>query len=112
MPACAGQSQRDPAGEGPFQNDLANSLQNRANAKRHGGDLAGAIADYDAGIGLRQAIRAAQGEAWPIPLQNDLAGSLQNRGLAKAAGGDLAGAIADYDAAAAILKSLRAPGVA
>ena len=83
----------------PLQNDLAKSLQSRGIAKADGGDLAGAIADYDAAIGLREAIRAALGEARPVPFQNDFAGSLQNRGNAKANGGDLAGAIADYDAA-------------
>ena len=62
------------------------------------GDLAGAIADYNAGIDLRQAIRTAMGNAWPIPWQNELAGSLQNRGIAKAQSGDLAGALADFNA--------------
>jgi hypothetical protein len=68
---------------------------------------------YDAAIALRQAIRAALGEAWPVPLQNDLAAVLQNRGAAKVDGGDLAGAIADYDAAIALRQAIRtALGVA
>lgn len=62
-----------------------------------GGDLGGAISDYDAAIAFRQAIACALGAAWPVPLQNDLARSLQIRGLAKASGGDPASAIADYD---------------
>jgi hypothetical protein len=42
----------------PLQNDLArSSLQNRGAAKVDGGDLAGAISDFDAAIALRQAIR-------------------------------------------------------
>jgi hypothetical protein len=66
-----------------MQNNLAAVLQNRGNAKADGGDLVDAVADFDAGIALMQAIRAALGEAWPVPLRNDLAGSLQNRGAAK-----------------------------
>jgi tetratricopeptide (TPR) repeat protein len=90
------------------RNDLATVLQNRGAAKAGGGDVAGAIADYDAAIALMQAIRAALGETWPVPLQNDLATVLQNRGAAKVDGGDLAGAIADYDAAIALRQAIRA----
>ncbi|MEY9704297.1 tetratricopeptide (TPR) repeat protein [Bradyrhizobium diazoefficiens] len=71
-----------------------------------GGDLAGAIADYDAAITLRQATRAALGEAWPIPWQHDLAAVLQNRGLAKWVSRDLTSAIADYDAAIALMLAI------
>jgi hypothetical protein len=52
-----------------LQNDLAAVLQNRGTAKGGGGDLAGAVADYDAAIGLREAIRAALGEAWPVQVE-------------------------------------------
>jgi len=88
--------------------NLASSLQNRGTAKAHAGDLGGAIADYDAALGLMQAIRGELGEAWPIPMQNELAGLLQNRGTAKAHAGDLGGAIADFDSAIALREAIRA----
>jgi tetratricopeptide (TPR) repeat protein len=89
------------------RNFLAGSLQNRGLAKADGGDLAGAVADYDAAIAIREGIRAAQGPDWSVPLRNDLAAALQNRGNAKAKGGDLTGAVADYDAAIAIMEGIR-----
>jgi tetratricopeptide (TPR) repeat protein len=90
-----------------LQNDLAGALQNRGIAKVDGGDLAGAIADFDAAIGLMEAIRDAPGAVRPVRLRNDLAGALQNRGTAKRRGGDLAGAIADYDAAIGLREAIR-----
>jgi hypothetical protein len=45
------------------RNDLASSLQNRGNAKAGGGDLAGAIADYDAAISMMEDIRRRVGQA-------------------------------------------------
>src|SRR5262249_33523250 len=72
------------------RSDLAGVLVSRGIAKADGGDLAGAIADYDAAIGLLEAIRDALGAAWPVPLQNDLAASLGNRGTAKCHSADLA----------------------
>jgi tetratricopeptide (TPR) repeat protein len=89
------------------RNDLAGWLQNRGLVKADGGDLAGAIADYDAAIGLREAIRDLLGEAWLVPLRDDLVSSLQNRGNARQNRGDLAGAIADYDAAIRLMKAIR-----
>jgi tetratricopeptide (TPR) repeat protein len=89
-----------------LQHELAGSLQNRGAAKDNSGDFAGAIADYDAAIGLMQAIRAALGERWPPPMQNDLAGSLYNRALAKRSLHDEAGAHVDVDAAVAVQESL------
>jgi hypothetical protein len=44
-------------------NEVAAVLQDRGNAKQNGGDLAGAIADYDAAIELREAIR----RDWALP---------------------------------------------
>ncbi|MFK4623509.1 tetratricopeptide (TPR) repeat protein [Bradyrhizobium diazoefficiens] len=86
---------------------LAGCLSDRGNARASGGDLAGAINDYNAAIALMQAIRAAQGEAWPVPSQNYLAAALQNRGIAKRGGGDLGGAVADYDAAIVLRQAIR-----
>jgi tetratricopeptide (TPR) repeat protein len=101
-------------GEGPTSpdecKDLARSLRNRGNVKAYGDDPAGAIADYDAAIGLMEAIRDELGEAWPVPMRSDLARSLQNRGIAKQSGGDLAGAIADYDAAIGLMEAIRDMG--
>jgi hypothetical protein len=45
------------------RNELAGSLQNRGNAKAGGGDLAGAIADYDAAISLMEDVRRRVGQA-------------------------------------------------
>jgi tetratricopeptide (TPR) repeat protein len=89
------------------RNRLAASLQDRGLAKAAGGDLAGAVADYDAAVSLREAIRDLQGEAWSVPLRNNLAQVLQNRGLAKARGGDLASAIADYEIAIRLMEGIR-----
>ena len=96
----------------PLRNNLAGSYQNRGNARLQGGDLAGAVADYDAAIAIMEALRdlgrARGGEdAWALPLRNDLAMVFQNRGNARLQGGDLAGAVADYDAAIAIREGIR-----
>ena len=93
------------------RNDLAGSLHGQGGAKASDGDLAGAIADYDAAIGIREAIRAEFGEAWPVTMQFELASVLHSRGLARAACGDLAAAIADYDAAIKI-RDWKAHGIA
>ncbi len=94
-----------------LRNDLAAVLQNRGNAHADNGDLAAAIADYDAAVaigeGIRDALRADGEAAWSLPLRNDLARVLQNRGLAHWNNGDLAAAIADYDAAVAIGEGIR-----
>ena len=100
------------AWSGPLRNDLARVLQNRGNAHKDKGDLAAAIADFDAAVRIREDLRdaliASGGQAaWSGPLRNDLAGTLQNRGLAHANNGDLAAAIADYDAAVRIREDLR-----
>src|SRR5205823_161482 len=89
------------------RNDLAGVLHNRGIAKDDGGDLAGAIADYDAAIGLMETIRDLMGEACPVPLRDDLARALQNRGIAKLIGGDLVGALADHDAAIELREAIR-----
>jgi tetratricopeptide (TPR) repeat protein len=86
---------------------LAAVLQNRGLAKADGGNLAGAIADYDAAIELREAFRGLIGEAWPVQMRNDLAGVLQNRGNAKQGSGDIVGAIADHDAAISLMETVR-----
>jgi tetratricopeptide (TPR) repeat protein len=96
----------------PLRNGLAVVLQSRGNAHRNNGDLAAAIADYDAAIAIfddiRDALRASGHDAhWSLPLRNDLARMLQNRGLAHKENGDLAAAIADYDAAIAIFDDIR-----
>jgi tetratricopeptide (TPR) repeat protein len=96
----------------PYRNDLAGVLQNRGNAHADNGDLAAAIADYDAAIGLGEDIRdrvvAAGGEAaWSLPYRNDHAAVLQNRGIAHQDKGDLAAAIADYDAAIGLRECIR-----
>jgi len=96
----------------PLRNDLARVLQNRGNGYQTNGDLAAAIADYDAAVtireGIRDALLSSGGEAaWSLPLRNDLAMVLRNRGAAHAAIGDLAAAIADYDAAVTIGEDVR-----
>ncbi len=96
----------------PLRNDLAAVYQNRGNARANRGDLAAAITDHDAAIGLREGLRdlarAQSGEAgWALPLRNDLARTYQNRGVARAGQGDLAAAIADYDAAIGLREGLR-----
>jgi tetratricopeptide (TPR) repeat protein len=87
--------------------DLAGSLQNRGNAKRSGVDLIGAIADFDAAIGLREAIRDLMSAAWPAELRNGLARTMWSRGIAKADGGDLAAAVSDFDAAIGLMEETR-----
>ena len=66
------QALRDALGDDwqiPWRNDLADAFMNRGNAKQsapaHG--PAAAIADYDRAIELRQALRDALGDDWPIP---------------------------------------------
>jgi tetratricopeptide (TPR) repeat protein len=96
----------------PYRNDLAMVLQNRGVAHRNNGDIADAIADCNAAIGLREGIRdsliARGGEAaWSIPYRNDLAAALQSRGSAHADNGYLAAAIADFDAAIGLREGIR-----
>jgi tetratricopeptide (TPR) repeat protein len=96
----------------PLRNDLASAYQNRGLAGADQGDLAAAIADYDAAIGLMEGIRdlarAQGGEAgWTLSLRNDLARTHRNRGLAWADQGDLSAAIADYDAAIRLMEGIR-----
>jgi tetratricopeptide (TPR) repeat protein len=86
---------------------LSGSLQNRGNAKRSGGDLIGAIADCDAAIRLREAIRDLMGKSWPAELRNGLARSLWSRGTAKADSGDLGGAVSDLDSAIGLMDETR-----
>ncbi|MFO1419572.1 MAG: SAM domain-containing protein [Candidatus Competibacteraceae bacterium] len=91
------------------RNDLARAHQNRGVTRGAGGDLAGALADYDRAIELREGLRTrleARGE-WPPAWANDLAGAHQNRGNARGDGGDRAGARADYDRAIELMEGLR-----
>jgi hypothetical protein len=105
---------RDGLGEGwpvPWRNDLASAYTNRGVAKQSapGFGPAAAIADYDAAIALREALRDGLGEGWPVPWRNDLANAYMNRGTAKqsAPGFGPGAAIADYDAAIALMEALR-----
>ena len=68
-----------------------------------------AIADYDRAIELRQALRDALGDDWPIPWRNGLANAFMNRGNAKqsAPGHGPVAAIADYDRAIELREALR-----
>ena len=79
---------------------------NRGNARGDGGDLAGALADYDRAIALREGLRTrleARGE-WPPAWANDLAAAHMNRGNAREQAGDLTDAIGDWEAAAMIYR--------
>lgn len=98
-----------------WQIDLASVYRNRGLARFSDGYLAGAVADYDAAIGLREQIsdrlRAAGGDgAWSVPLRNGLATVFQNRGNARFSGGDLAGALADWQQAASPQRDLAERG--
>jgi tetratricopeptide (TPR) repeat protein len=65
------------------------------------------MADFDAAIKLREALRSALGDQWPPQMQNDLGSAYSNRGAAHADRGDLAAAIADDDAAIELGEALR-----
>jgi tetratricopeptide (TPR) repeat protein len=95
----------------PYSNEFATVRRNRGVAHWNNGDLAAAIADFDAAIQLGQDIRdallAASGEAaWPAPLRVDLAGTHSARAHALGA----ARGRADFAAAAEIAAWLRAEG--
>jgi tetratricopeptide (TPR) repeat protein len=93
------------------------SYNNRGNARRHQGDLDGAIADYNQAIALqpdyaatydnRGIARSGQGDLdgaiadfnQAIALQPDNAAAYNNRGIARSGQGDLDGAIADFNQA-------------
>jgi hypothetical protein len=83
---------------------------NRGVAKQDapGHGLAAAITDFDRAIELRQALRDALGDDWPVPWRNDLADAFGNRGVAKqsAPGYGPMAAIADYDCAIALWDAL------
>jgi tetratricopeptide (TPR) repeat protein len=90
---------------------------NRGVARHAAGDLAGALADYEAALRVnpvhaearndRGIVRFARGDAdgaiadysAAIALKPGYADAWENRGVARQAKGDLAGALADYDAA-------------
>jgi tetratricopeptide (TPR) repeat protein len=102
-------------GEGwpvPWCNDLAGAFVNRGNARQvaPGHGALAAIADYDRAIALREELRAALGEGWPVPWRNDLARAYVNRGNARqvAPGHGALAAVADYDRAIALQEELRA----
>jgi hypothetical protein len=81
-----------------FGPQLAAALQNRACANAGGGDLEGAIADYDGAIGIMEAIRDLMGDSWPVPMRNDLAMSFYNRALAERDAANPSAALADVAA--------------
>jgi hypothetical protein len=95
----------------PWHNDLALTYMNRGVAKEEapGHGPAAAIADYDRAIALREALREALGDDWPLPWRDGLAGAYMNRGNAKrsAPGHGSAVAIADFDRAIALREGLR-----
>ena len=94
----------------PWRNDLAAAYMNRGIAKQDapGYGVLRAIADYDAAIAIRERLREALGEDWPLPWRNDLATAYMGRGIGKqdAPGHGMLAAIADYDAAIAIMEGL------
>jgi hypothetical protein len=94
----------------PWRNDLATAYMNRGNAKQFapGHGAPAAIADYDAAIAIRERLREALGEDWPVPWRNDLAKAYGNRGNAKrdAPGHGVLSAIADYDEAITLMERL------
>ncbi len=105
---------RDGLGEGwpsPWRNDLAAAYMNRGVAKQSapGFGPTAAIADYDAAILLKEALRDGLGESWPVPWRNDLAHAYMNRGIAKALSPSFGptAAIADFDAAITLKEALR-----
>ncbi|EGV28158.1 hypothetical protein ThidrDRAFT_3993, partial [Thiorhodococcus drewsii AZ1] len=92
---------------------LASAYMNRGNTKQSasGHGPAAALADYDAAIAIREAVRQRlepEGR-WEIDLRNDLAAAYVNRGNAKQSASDHgpAAALADYDAAIAIRETVR-----
>ncbi|MBU2531178.1 MAG: hypothetical protein KKB37_00445 [Alphaproteobacteria bacterium] len=97
-----------------LRDDLAGAYMNRGVAKwqsaAHGDGAA--IADHDAAIEIREALRVELGEAWRRnpELRNNLAKAYVNRGNAKqqsaAHGADAA--FEDHDAAIRIMEELRA----
>jgi tetratricopeptide (TPR) repeat protein len=79
----------------------------RGQARQSGGDVLGAIADFDAAIRLGEAIRDAAGDDWPVQSRENLAATLGARAGAKRDAGDLPGATIDYDAAAQVEEAIR-----
>jgi hypothetical protein len=96
-----------------LRSGLATAYTNRGNARRtsraHGVDAA--IADYDAAVAFREALRHDLGPAWEAQtgLRNDLASAYMNRGVTRrtSRAHGLDAAIADYDAAVALMEALR-----
>jgi tetratricopeptide (TPR) repeat protein len=96
--------------EAGLRNDLAKAYVNRGNAKQSAGGHgpAAALADYDAAIEIREALRRllepdGRGE---VGLRNDLAVAYLNLGLARRLDGDLPAAVADWGRAATLLVGL------
>ena len=105
---------RDDQGVGwlsAWHNDLAGTYVNRGTAKEDATNFGhnAAIADYDTAIALREALRDALGDDWPLPWREGLANAYMNRGNAKrsAAGFGPTAAIADYDTAIALREAIR-----
>jgi tetratricopeptide (TPR) repeat protein len=86
---------------------VATLVLNRGKAKAEGGYLAAALADTDAAIRLRQAVRDEMGKAWPPELQDHLAVAFLDRGHIRLQGGNVADATADYGEVIRIREDIR-----
>jgi tetratricopeptide (TPR) repeat protein len=95
-------------GPPPWRDDLAGAYVNRGVVKRsvveHG--AVAAITDFDRAIALREELRAALGDDWPVPWRNGLAVAYFNRALPRRQCGDRAGACADARRAESLWSDL------
>ena len=101
----------EPSGEWSpaLRNHLAAAHLSRGNALSDQGNLAGALAAYDAAVDIRSDLRALlepHGE-WSPALGNDLAAAHMSRGNALLWQDELAAAVAAYNSAIAIGSGLR-----
>ena len=88
------------------RNNFAQTLLDRGSAKAGNSDLAGAMADYEASIGIRMAIRSAMAADWPIAFQDDLAECLGRRATVSMDAGNFARALVDHDAAITLRQAI------
>lgn len=90
-----------------WRQDLAGTYTSRADARRDGGDLVGALADYASSIALiEKKLCQMSGAVGPPKSVNLLAWTYANRGDALHVSGDPKGALADYGIAFALWKEL------
>ena len=88
-------------------NTLVKVYTNRGSARCNGGDITGALADYNRAIELITQLSQRPDLDWSPESINTLAQICLNRGVTRSEGGDLAGALSDYDKAITLLEELR-----